>query len=144
MSSTASLQERFAPKFDSESEKERLRAKFDMAEVNAATLMGDRILVAKWIRESVGRIILTKATRDEDKWQGKVGLVLKVGPVAFTDDQNNCWHGQKADVGDWIVYKYSDGSDINYQRSGTFDQVECKILRETDVVMVIPRPDYVF
>ena len=52
--------------------------------------------------QTKSKIFLTDSVRDEDKFQGKVGLVVKMGPDAFVDSGG--WVFQrKAAVGDWSV-----------------------------------------
>lgn len=47
---------------------------------------GWHVLVLQYIRpEKVGSIIMAEQTRREDEYQGRVGLVLRMGPEAFTD-----------------------------------------------------------
>lgn len=50
-------------------------------------LSGAQVLVATYIRPDKLRsgLIITSKVRDEDKFQGKCGLVLKMGPLAFVD-----------------------------------------------------------
>lgn len=67
---------------------EKLQA--DLAPVIAGVqLLRNRVLVATYIRpeKTSGGIIRPDATREEDKWQGKAGLVLAVGPSAFDFDE---------------------------------------------------------
>jgi hypothetical protein len=45
----------------------------------------------------------------EGRFQGKVGLVLKVGSLAFVDDAVNKFGGFRVDPGEWAVFNPSDG-----------------------------------
>ncbi len=132
------------PKFDPDGEKEAILSRFDLNDIAAADVFGNRILVAKWIRENVGSIRLSAQTQREDRWQGKVGVVLAVGPLAFEDDNNNDWRGQRAKVGDWVLFSYGDGLDFDYSKPGSFDKVPCKLLREGEIAMILPRPDFAY
>lgn len=136
--------EALRPRFDSDEEKAAILGALDVAEIDDSLLMGSRLLVAKWIRRSEGKIQLTTATRNEDKFQGKVGLVLKVGPLAFEDDATHDWRGQRARPGDWVLFGYGDGTDFDYRPAGTHDHIPCKLLGEGDIAMVIPRPDFAY
>jgi hypothetical protein len=107
-------------------------------------LFGARVLVAKWIRKKVGSILLSAKTQVEDGFQGKVGLVLKVGPLAFRDDDHHDWAGQTAKAGDWIQFNYSSGSDFDHYPAGSTEPVRCKILDESEIQMIIQRPDFAF
>lgn len=53
--------------------------------VNKLHLQRNRCLVATYIKPAVTKkgIIIPQNTQEEDRWQGKVGLLLRVGPSAF-------------------------------------------------------------
>jgi co-chaperonin GroES (HSP10) len=98
------------------------------------------ILVAVYKRpeQTAGGILLTDTTRKEDEYQGKVGLVLKKGPLAFVDDDKISFHGQNVNEGDWIAFRVSDGWSLEI--NGTY----CRILQDTQIRLSIPSPDVVF
>src|SRR5262245_48416119 len=49
---------------------------------------------------------------EEERFQGKVGLVLKVGPLAFKDDTVAKFGGVTVKPGDWVVFRPSDGYEL--------------------------------
>ena len=57
--------------------------------VNMMGLQRNRCIVATYIRPGLtqGGIIIPGMTQEEDRWQGKVGLLLAVGPEAFGYDE---------------------------------------------------------
>jgi co-chaperonin GroES (HSP10) len=63
---------------------------------------------------TAGGIIRPDQTKDEDRFQGKIGLVVAVGPGAFKDDGIAKFHGKKIKVGDWVYTRYSDGLEFFY------------------------------
>ena len=83
---------------------------------------------------------------DEDRYQGKVGLVLKMGPMAFVSDNKTIFHAtDKLSVGDWVVYRASDGWQMTLTGDGTeAGRQLCRIFVESDIRAVIPRPDMVW
>ena len=93
---------------------------------------------------TAGGIIITNKTRDEDKWQGKVGLVLKKGPSAFVDESNQWFRDVKVEVGDWVVSRPSDGWSLTYNNRETGDEVLCRLIDDTFIRSTIPHPDSVF
>lgn len=120
-----------------------------VGDLSGIKLFGNRILVAKFERTTVGTSGLLHAapkTQLEDQYQGKVGLVLKVGPTAFVDDEAHgiVWNGDSVKPGDWVFYYYADGIDMDVCPIGSTDQVHCKLLREGDVNGIVPRPDFLF
>lgn len=97
------------------------------------------ILVGTYVRPKItaGGIHLADTTRSEDLYQGKIGLVLLKGPLAFVDDENNKFGGQNVEIGDWVVYRASDGMEmlINGQH--------CRVLQEAHIVARVDSPDMV-
>ena len=54
-------------------------------------------------------------TSDEDKFQGKVGLVLKLGPLcneAYSPGYDRWFAGEPPQVGDWVGMKINDGVTV--------------------------------
>ena len=96
--------------------------------VQGIQLLRNRVLVASFIRpeKTSGGIIRPDAVREEDKWQGKAGLILAVGPSAFdfeeVADDPDCltWEDARAahnipNVGDWVFFRGSDTWDSGLQ-----------------------------
>jgi hypothetical protein len=75
---------------------------------------------------------------DEALWQGKVGLVIGKGPMAFLDDEHVRFYGQNVEIGDWVQYDIMEG------RQFTLDRVHCRRLKDTQVVMNVPDPRLVY
>lgn len=120
-----------------------------VGDLSGIKLFGNRVLVAKFERTMVGSsgtLYAAPKTQLEDQYQGKVGLVLKVGPTAFVDDEAHglVWNGDSVKPGDWIFYAYADGTDMDIVPIGSTDKVHCKLLREGDVNGIVPRPDFLF
>jgi hypothetical protein len=108
-------------------------------------VFGNHVLVAKWIRTRVSNSILAAAkTQTEDRWQGKIGLVLAVGPSAFVDDANYSFHGVSVATGDWVWYSMADGTDQDYCPPGTTDKLPCRTLKDFDIIGRVPRPDFFY
>lgn len=103
-------------------------------------VFGADVLVAIYKRpeKTAGGVILSDITRGEDKWQGKVGLVLKKGPAAFKDDNNTSFHGADVDVGDWVYFRVSDGWSL------TVNKCDCRMLQDVHIKGRVPSPDYVW
>ncbi|MDE2467166.1 MAG: hypothetical protein KGL35_00040, partial [Bradyrhizobium sp.] len=74
--------------------------------VDDIEVLGAQVLVAAYIRpeRTAGGILLPdvpNSTRAEDEYQGKVGLVLKCGPLAFVEDDKHHWGSRIPKAGDW-------------------------------------------
>ena len=92
-------------------------------------LFNNQILVALSIRPKVTKsgIFLTDKTVDEDIYQSKVGLIMKLGPTAFKDDTGEWFKNVDMNIGDWIISRSSDGWTI------TINNVPCRILHDVNV-----------
>lgn len=114
-----------------------LLAKF--GKLDDATVKMNRILVAYYIRpeKTKSGIHLPDSVRKEDEWQGKVGLVIKLGPSAYADP--NLFAPEDAvSVGDWVMFRPSAGLDCQIRGH------KCKLLFEGDIEMSISSPDTVY
>lgn len=71
----------------------------------------DLVLVATYIRpeKTSGGIIRPLDTVKEDEYQGKVGLVVKTGPLAYSDFEDGPARGANAMPGSWVVFAIKDG-----------------------------------
>lgn len=100
----------------------------------------DMVLVGTFIRneKTAGGIIMTKDHIAEDIWQGKVGLVLKAGPLAFGQWEDEEQKGEAAQIGSWIVYAIKDGWGI------TLNDVPCRLIPYERIRMRITDPKKVF
>lgn len=122
-----------------------------VGDISKLELFHNAVLVAIYQRPSEiqlaggTKLIIPDKTKDEDLYQGKVGLVIAKGPIAFVDDDHDKWHGQDVEVGDWICFRASDGWQITLVRGPATDQtVRCRVLMERDIRARIPTPDYVW
>ena len=78
--------------------------------------MGSLVLVAVYVRggvvgkeqKTVGGIIIPDSAKDEDRYQGKVGVILKCGPLAFAEDETHKWGEGKPKIGDWVLFRVGD------------------------------------
>ena len=117
---------------------EELRA--SVGDLSHIEVFNNQVLVAIYKRpeRTKSGIILADVTREEDKWQGKIGLVLKKGPMAFVDDDRVSFHGQNVKEGDWVAYRVSDGWQL------AFNKVDCRMLEDTQIKMRVSAPDLVW
>jgi co-chaperonin GroES (HSP10) len=111
-----------------------------IGDLSQLEIMHNQILVGIWMRpqKTAGGIILTDKTVDEDKWQGKVGLVLKKGPQAFKSDSTTDFAGQNVEEGDWLLYRVSDGFAIDI--NGT----HCRLLEDVHIKGRVSDPSVIY
>jgi co-chaperonin GroES (HSP10) len=105
------------------------------------------ILVAKYIRTTVGtsgRIIAASQTQKEDEYQGKVGLVIKIGPGAFLDDGAVTFRGISVKPDDWVLYRNSDGWDMDYVVPGESEKIHLRWLEDAHIKGRAQNPDSIW
>lgn len=114
---------------------------------------GNELLVAIYQRDEVspGGIVMTAKTLREDIYQGKVGLIVKIG-VNFnwkwTDPFTGETGGIPVSLYDWIVFRASDTWPVEVNiRDGIFDKdsfVVCRLVQPRHIRMKIDSPDSVW
>lgn len=111
-----------------------------VGDLSGLRVMHNQILVGIYMKpeKTAGGIYMTDKTRDEDKWQGKVGLVLQKGPLAFEDDGTNIFKGQNVQEGDWIMYRVSDGFPID------INETHCRLIEDSHVKGVVSDPKVIY
>lgn len=112
----------------------------ELGDISDIELFHNQVLVAIYVRpeKTKGGLYLTSNVRDEDKWQGKVGMIIKAGSDAFKDDTGTWFQGITLGVDDWVVFRPSDGWQISVHG------VPCRILSDTDIRGRLPAPDAVW
>ena len=79
-----------------------------------------------------------QTTHDEALWQGKVGLVVAKGKIAFRDDDTVKFYGQDVHIGDWLQY------DIHDPRQFTINRIHCRLLKDVHVIARLKDPRLVY
>nr|ASN63426.1 co-chaperonin GroES [uncultured virus] len=112
----------------------------EIGDISAFDIFNNQILVAVYIRPNKTKsgIYLSDQSREEDKVQGKVGLVVKKGPAAFVDETSEWFKDISVEVNDWVVFRPSDGWSI------TVNNVLCRIIDDTAVRGKVDVPDRVW
>lgn len=124
----------------------------------AIRVLRNRVLVCTYVEAEVtaSGIIKPQSRIDESKYQGKVGLVLKLGPVAFdydeirhdledpsaTPEAVNEYHGVPV-VGDWVFFRGSDTWDCALAVEPG-KGVHCRFINDDSIVGVISDPSTIW
>jgi co-chaperonin GroES (HSP10) len=114
--------------------------KKELGDLSTVEVFNNQILVAVYIRpqKTKSGIILTSQTTDEDRYQSKVGLVIKKGPQAFRDSSGEWFDNVEISEGDWIVFRPSDGWSI------TVNNVLCRMIDDVNIKARVDHPDRVW
>jgi co-chaperonin GroES (HSP10) len=107
-----------------------------VGDLSGFELIGDRVLVGIFMRpeKTKGGIIRPDMNKEEDVWQGKVGLVLKSGPDAFKNPETGELYEQAFNPGDWCVFFVGDG------RAMQVKDMPCRIVKDTSLIAKIEDP----
>ena len=106
------------------------------------TPLADRVILKTVEAEETtkGGIILTAKTKDEDRFQGKVGLLLKKGPTAFKYDRtgHHYYEGDAPEIHDWVVYRASEGWEI------ALNGVSCRVIKSSALRGAVTDPETIW
>jgi len=119
--------------------------------IDQMEVMGARVLLGVYVRSSTvktasGTVFhLPDSARDEDKYQGKVGLVLKMGPLAFTEDATHKWGGCVPKIGDWVHVQVYETKPFEAMTTQGFkdNNHRCRFVEDVDILAVLKQPDIV-
>lgn len=106
----------------------------------------NRVLVATYVRpeKTKGGIILADRTLIEDRFQGKVGLVIAIGPQAFVDDSAARFGGVAVQTGDWVTYRASDGTEVFFVDDNGLDATPCRLIEDVHILGRTPDPALIY
>lgn len=111
-----------------------------VGDLSKERVTADLVLLGTYIRneKTAGGIIRPHDTVKEDEYQGKVGLVLQTGPLAYADWEDDERRGENARLHTWVVYHIKDAWPT--QINGT----ACRLIPYDKIRMVISNPAMVF
>jgi len=100
-------------------------------------VMHSQVMCMTYIQSSVtkGGIILPDDALQEDRFQGKIFLVIAKGPGAFKDDKIAQFHGMDVKVGDWVMARPSDGLEFFYNGN------TLRLFQDVDIRIKVKSPD---
>lgn len=102
-----------------------------------------KILVAIYYRpEKTAGGIIDPTVKAGDAYQGKVGLILKMGPLAFQDDATHSWGDVRPQVGDWVQYRVGDTAPFRLGRNE--QSLHLRYVEDVNILAIWKRPDLVW
>ena len=75
----------------------------------------------------------TDRGQQEDRFQGKCGLVLKLGPLAFKDDKVVQFGGVVVQAGDWVLVRPSDGLEFFKVDETKSAGTSCRLFEDSQI-----------
>lgn len=109
-------------------------------DISSVEVFNNQLLVAVYVRpqKTKSGLYLTDKTTEEDRYQSKVGLVLKMGASAFHDTTGEWFSDVEINEGDWIVFRPSEGWSI------TVNGQLCRMIDDINVKGRVDQPDRVW
>lgn len=124
-----------------------------LGDISDVQIAQNEVLIAVYRRpeKSAGGIILPESNLNEDKYQGKVGLVLKVGAACRferQDERTGVTYGIPISVHDWVVVRPSDTWALEFNARpdamSREDFLWCRLVYDDQIRMKIPNPSMVW
>lgn len=126
----------------------------DLGDLDQYEVLDEMVLIAVYaesnvvsrVKDPTGRIVELVGTDNqtaESRFQGKVGLLVKMGPTAFKYHKNGQpYEGTKPDAGDWVVMNSPhDGREIGMRDiNSTGEWVLCRRVPWDLITMRVPDP----
>jgi len=112
-----------------------------LGDISKIELFNNQVLVAIYVRpeKTKSGLYIPESNRDEDRFQSKIGLLLKAGPQAFHDPEGKWFDGQVfTEKEDWLIVRPSDGWALQ------INKVNCRIFDDISVRGRVPSPDYIW
>ena len=114
--------------------REKKKEKDEMAKIPNPTGWRMVILPHKGVEKTKGGVILSDTLIQEQQWTTNVGLVLKLGPMAY-GDKNKFPTGPWCKEKDWVIFARYAGSRLK------IDGGELRILNDDEILGVVDSPD---
>lgn len=131
--------------------KEEILAK--LGDLSAAEVAQNEVLLAMYMRpeKTAGGIVLPHQNLKEDRYQGKVGLVVKMGAACRfvrTDAVTGVTYGIPVELHDWVVVRTSDTWSLEINADASVSDPRaftlCRLVFDDQIRMKIPHPGMVW
>ena len=110
-----------------------------LGDISGIEIFNNEVLVAVYLRpeKTKGGVILSTGARNEDKYQSKIGLVVKAGNSAFEED-GSWFRGVSVQEGDWVLFRPSDGYEMK------IGEATVRLFLDTAIRGKVKHPDLVW
>lgn len=105
--------------------------------LDGVEVLSDLVLLGTFIRNEKIRGLIRPDVA-EDEHQGKVGLVLRRGPLAFSDWETDETRGDNARIGSWVVFQIGDARQLQ------INGAPCRLIPYERIRMRINDPNIIY
>lgn len=111
-----------------------------LGDMSGVEVLSDLVLLGTYIRDEkrASGLILPQDHLKEDEFQGKVGLVVKRGPLAYADWEEDKTRGVNATPGTWVVFAIKDTWPLQ------INGVACRVIPYDKIRIRVTDPKMVF
>lgn len=111
-----------------------------VGDLSGVEVLSNAILIAIYVRpeKTAGGIYRPGSNIQEDLWQGKAGLILKLGNEAFKDTDQNKFNGYTLKVGDWVAFRINDSWMLHVKNT------PCRLVQDINIKLKLTDPSVVF
>jgi len=112
-----------------------------IGDLSGVELFNNQVLVAIYMRpeKTSSGLYLPEKNRDEDRYQSKIGLLIKKGDQAFVDPEKEWFSGADFSIGrDWLLFRPSDGWSV------TINKMPCRIFDDISIKGRVLHPDFIW
>lgn len=109
----------------------------DLGDLANIEIFNNKLLLAVYLRpeKTKSGFILPGSNLNEDKYQSKVGLLIKMGASAFQDDSNVWFQNIKIDLHDWLFFKPTNSWSM------TVNGILCRVIEDSLIEGRVQHPD---
>lgn len=124
-----------------------------LGDVSEAVIAQNEVLIAMYMRpeKTAGGIIMPHQNLREDRYQGKVGLVVKIGEACRfqrTNSVTGVTYGIPVDLHDWVVVRTSDTWSLDINPNPNVSDPNaftlCRLVFDDQIRMKVPHPGMVW
>lgn len=124
-----------------------------LGDISQVEVAQNEVLLAMYMRpeKTAGGIIMPHQNLREDRYQGKVGLVVKIGAACRfvrTDEKTGVTYGIDIQLHDWVAVRTSDtwsleiNADPNVSDPRAFTL--CRLVYDDEIKLKVPHPGMVW
>jgi co-chaperonin GroES (HSP10) len=118
-----------------------------VGDLSGIEVFGTDVLLGIYLRPNRTKsgLYLSDNTVDEDRWQSKAALVLKLGNTAFKDENGEAF--RDIAPGDWVIIRPSDGFPVQLSSTtatSSREAVPCRIVTDIHIRARISHPDTLY